>query len=54
LRPWLGKPGIYIRNLLDCETQSVRAAEAVALLCCQVKKWIGGLAALAEQRRNEP
>ena len=28
-----------------CETQDVRAAEAVALFCYQVKKWIGAFAA---------
>jgi acetate kinase len=34
-----------MRDLLKCETQDVRAAEAVALFCYQVKKWIGGFAA---------
>ena len=34
-----------MRDLLDCETQDVRAAEAVALFCYQVKKWIGSFAA---------
>ncbi len=34
-----------MRDLLDRETQDVRAAEAVALFCYQVKKWIGGFAA---------
>jgi acetate kinase len=34
-----------MRDLLDRETQDVRAAEAVALFCYQVKKWIGALAA---------
>ncbi len=34
-----------MRDLLDCETQDVRAAEAVALFCYQVKKWIGAFAA---------
>jgi acetate kinase len=34
-----------MRELLDCETQDVRAAEAVALFCYQVKKWIGAFAA---------
>jgi acetate kinase len=34
-----------MRNLLDHETQDVRAAEAVALFCYQVKKWIGAFAA---------
>ncbi|MBE3039831.1 MAG: hypothetical protein IMZ62_13595 [Chloroflexi bacterium] len=29
----------------DRETQDVRAAEAVARFCCQVKKWIGAFAA---------
>jgi acetate kinase len=32
-------------ELLRCETQDVRAAEAVALFCYQIKKCIGGLAA---------
>jgi acetate kinase len=32
--------------LLDRETQDVRAAEAVALFCYQVKKWIGAFAAV--------
>jgi acetate kinase len=34
-----------MRDLLDRETQDVRAAEAVALFCYQVKKWIGAYAA---------
>ena len=34
-----------MRDLLDCEAQDVRAAEAVALFCYQVKKWIGAFAA---------
>ena len=34
-----------MRDLLDCETQDVRAAEAVALFCYQVKKSIGSFAA---------
>lgn len=34
-----------MRVLLDHEMQDVRAAEAVALFCYQVKKWIGGFAA---------
>jgi acetate kinase len=34
-----------MHDLLDCETQDVRAAEAVALFCYQVKKWIGAFAA---------
>jgi acetate kinase len=34
-----------MRDLLDLETQDVRAAEAVALFCHQVKKWIGAFAA---------
>jgi acetate kinase len=34
-----------MRDLLDSETRDVRAAEAVALFCYQVKKWIGGFAA---------
>ncbi|HVC95826.1 MAG TPA: acetate/propionate family kinase, partial [Pirellulales bacterium] len=32
-------------ELLECETRDVRAAEAVALFCYQVKKWIGAFAA---------
>jgi acetate kinase len=34
-----------MRDLLEHETQDERAAEAVALFCYQVKKWIGGFAA---------
>jgi acetate kinase len=34
-----------MRDLLDRETQDVRAAEAVSLFCYQVKKWIGAFAA---------
>jgi len=35
-----------MRHLLECETQDVRAAEAVALFCYQVKKWVGAFAAV--------
>jgi acetate kinase len=43
----LGVSGISsdMRDLLDHEAQDVRAAEAVAMFCYQVKKWIGGFAA---------
>ena len=34
-----------MRDLLEDEKRDVRAAEAVALFCYQVKKWIGGFAA---------
>jgi acetate kinase len=34
-----------MRDLLECETHDVRAAEAVALFCYQTKKWIGAFAA---------
>jgi len=34
-----------LRDLLDREANDVRAAEAVALFCYQVKKWIGAFAA---------
>jgi acetate kinase len=34
-----------MHDLLECETQNVLAAEAVALFCYQVKKWIGAFAA---------
>jgi acetate kinase len=34
-----------MQDLLDREQQDVRAAEAVALFCYQVKKWIGAFAA---------
>jgi acetate kinase len=34
-----------MHDLLDRETEDVRAAEAVALFCYQVKKWIGAFAA---------
>ena len=33
-----------MRDLLDRETQDVRAAEALALFCRQVKNWIGAFA----------
>jgi len=35
-----------MRDLLEHETQDVRAAEAIALFCYQVKKWIGSFAAV--------
>ena len=35
-----------LRDLLDQEADDVRAAEAVALFCYQVKKWIGAFAAV--------
>ncbi len=34
-----------MRDLLECETHDLRAAEAVSLFCYQVKKWIGAFAA---------
>jgi acetate kinase len=34
-----------MRDLLDRESQDVRAAEAIAVFCYQVKKWIGAFAA---------
>ncbi|MEO8844946.1 MAG: acetate/propionate family kinase [Kofleriaceae bacterium] len=34
-----------LRDLLASETNDVRAADAVAVFCYQVKKWIGGFAA---------
>ena len=34
-----------MRDLLDREADDVRAAEAVALFCYQIKKWIGAFAA---------
>jgi acetate kinase len=34
-----------MRDLLEHETQDVRAAEAVALFCYEIKKWIGAFAA---------
>jgi acetate kinase len=34
-----------MHDLLECETQDVRAAEAVAMFCYQVKKWIGAFTA---------
>jgi acetate kinase len=43
----LGVSGISadMRDLLSKEGEDVRAAEAVALFCYQVKKWIGSFAA---------
>ena len=34
-----------MRDLLECESQDVRAAEAIAVFCYQLKKWIGAFAA---------
>ena len=34
-----------MRDLIGCEAQDVRAAEAVSLFCYQVKKWVGAFAA---------
>ena len=34
-----------MRELLECEERDVRAAEAIAVFCYQIKKWIGALAA---------
>jgi acetate kinase len=34
-----------MRDLLDREMQDVRASDAVALFCYQVKKWVGAFAA---------
>lgn len=34
-----------MRDLLEAEARDVRAAEAVALFCYQIKKWIGSFAA---------
>jgi acetate kinase len=34
-----------MRDLLSCENEDDRAAEAVALFCYQVKKWVGSFAA---------
>jgi acetate kinase len=41
----VSETGSDMRDLLDRETQDVRAAEAIALFCYQVKKWIGAFAA---------
>lgn len=35
-----------MRDLLEKETDDIRAAEAVALFCYQTKKWIGAFAAV--------
>ncbi len=47
----LGMPEISsdMHDLLDSETQDVRPAEAVALICCQVKKRIGAFAAALDR-----
>jgi acetate kinase len=34
-----------MHDLLACEAQDVRASEAIALFCYQIKKWIGAFAA---------
>jgi acetate kinase len=41
----VSETGSDMRDLLEHETQDVRAAEAVALFCYQVKKWVGAFAA---------
>jgi acetate kinase len=41
----VSETGPDMRDLLEHERQDVRAAEAVALFCYQVKKWIGAFAA---------
>jgi acetate kinase len=41
----VSETGSDMRDLLDRETKDMRAAEAVALFCYQVKKWIGSFAA---------
>jgi acetate kinase len=34
-----------LRDLPDWETQDLRPVEAVALFCCQTKKWVGAFPA---------
>ncbi len=34
-----------VRDLLACEAEDIRASEAIALFCYQIKKWIGAFAA---------
>jgi acetate kinase len=41
----VSETGSDMHDLLDHEARDVRAAEAVALFCYQVKKWIGAFAA---------
>jgi acetate kinase len=41
----LSETSADVRDLLDRETSDPRAAEALALFCYQVKKWIGSFAA---------
>ncbi len=41
----VSETGSDMRELLKREAQDVRAAEAVALFCYQVKKWVGAFAA---------
>jgi hypothetical protein len=43
-----------MRDLFDREAGEVRAVEAIALLCCPIKKWIGAFSALTEKKRMEP
>jgi len=40
------RPVPDMHDLLERETQDVRAAEAVALFCYQVKKWVGASASV--------
>jgi acetate kinase len=35
-----------MRDLLKCEKEDVRAAEAIALFCYHIKKWIGAFTAV--------
>ena len=41
----ISETGSDMRDFLERETQDARAAEAVALFCYQVKKWVGAFAA---------
>ncbi len=41
----VSETGSDMRDLLDRESRDTRAAEAIALFCYQVKKWIGAFAA---------
>jgi acetate kinase len=42
-----------MHDLLGRETQDGRVAEAAALFCNQVKKWVGALAAASDRMRTD-
>jgi hypothetical protein len=41
-----------MRDLIDCEKQDVRSAEAIILFYCHVKKWIVALTLVLIEKRK--